>query len=121
MRLQHLEDDAGVSLIEVLIAVAIMGVLFVSVLGGLTTAILASDMHRKQATAETLLRSFAETIKAETYDDDCSDYPEPSVTGYNHSIITCSEDSAGLQRITLEVSSEDDRAEESVEILKREA
>lgn len=110
-------SEAGASLIEVLVAVTIMGVIFVAVLGGLTTAILASDMHRKQATAETLLRSFAETVKGGTYDADC-DYSAPVDPDYPHS-ITCEEESPGLQRIELEVKSSDERAIETVEILKR--
>jgi prepilin-type N-terminal cleavage/methylation domain-containing protein len=59
-------DDAGVTLVELLVTVAILGIAFVAVIGGMTTSIMGSDIHRKQATAETVLRNYAEALKPTT-------------------------------------------------------
>lgn len=58
-------DEAGLSLVEVIVTVAIMGIAFVAVLGGMWTAIVTSDTHRKQALGTTYLINAAEHLKAE--------------------------------------------------------
>lgn len=58
--------DAGVTLVELLVTVAILGIAFVALVGGMSTSIVGSDVHRKQATAESLVRSYAEAVKART-------------------------------------------------------
>ena len=59
--------DDGVSLIEVLVAVVIIGVTFASILGAISTAILGSSIDRSQVKVETELRSFAEYVKGQGY------------------------------------------------------
>ncbi len=55
-------DDDGATLLELIVAVVIMGITVVAVLGGLMTSIQTSDLHRKQATAGTYARDYAETV-----------------------------------------------------------
>lgn len=57
-------DDEGESLIELIMAVAIMGITVVAIVGGIATTILMSDVHRKQATAGSYVRSYAEAVSA---------------------------------------------------------
>jgi prepilin-type N-terminal cleavage/methylation domain-containing protein len=57
----HRED--GFSLAEILVTIAIVGVVFVALLGGLMTSITASVLQRKQASADAVARSAAEWIK----------------------------------------------------------
>ncbi|HEX2040250.1 MAG TPA: prepilin-type N-terminal cleavage/methylation domain-containing protein [Acidimicrobiales bacterium] len=57
--------EEGLSLVEVIVTVAIMGIVFVAVLGGMWTAIVTSDTHRKQALGTTYLVNAAEHLKAE--------------------------------------------------------
>ena len=59
--------EGGFTLIELLVTVAILGVAFATFVGGMGVSILASDFHRKQSTSQTVLRNFAEAIKAATY------------------------------------------------------
>lgn len=59
----HLRD-AGESLLEVLMAVAILGIASTAVLGGMVTSVLGSDIHRKQSEATAVLTSAAEVLKS---------------------------------------------------------
>lgn len=63
----HTGRERGASLIEVLVAVAIMGVTFASIIGAISTAIVGSDIDRAQVKVETELRSFAEYVKDQGY------------------------------------------------------
>jgi prepilin-type N-terminal cleavage/methylation domain-containing protein len=58
-----LDDERGFSLAEVLIAIIIVSVGFAAILTAMTTSITVSDLHRKQATADALVRSAAEALK----------------------------------------------------------
>ena len=59
--------EHGVTLVELLVAVVIMGIAFVAILSAIGTAIIVSDVHKRQATAETVLQSWAETLKSVPY------------------------------------------------------
>lgn len=56
-------DDRGESLVEILVAVMILGIAGVAILAGLAMSISASDLHRKQTTAGAYARSYAEAIQ----------------------------------------------------------
>ena len=56
--------DTGETLVELIIAVAIMGIAVVAIVGGMATFILMSDVHRKQASAGANVRNYAEAVKA---------------------------------------------------------
>jgi type II secretory pathway pseudopilin PulG len=56
-------DDRGETLVELLVAIAILATAVVAVVGGIGTAITMSDVHRKQATAGSYLRDFAEAVE----------------------------------------------------------
>lgn len=81
-------SEAGTTLIELLVAVAIMGIAFVTILGGIGTAIIGSDYQRRDATSGVVLTSAAEKIVADTMPyKPCAqpaDYqdPTPSPSGF---------------------------------------
>jgi type II secretory pathway pseudopilin PulG len=56
-------DERGESLLELLIAVVIMGLAVVAIMAGITTSVLMSDMHRKQATAGAAVHTYSEAIE----------------------------------------------------------
>jgi prepilin-type N-terminal cleavage/methylation domain-containing protein len=145
----RLRGDAGVTLIELLVTVVILGVVFVAVLGGMATGMVVSDLHRKQATAETIIRSYAEAVKAASYTvcagtaayaASAVGYSVPtglrptyavSVTAVKYwqpggstgsfvsSLGTCPGSDNSLQSVALRVSSTDGRDSESMQVVKR--
>ena len=134
--------EGGETLIELVVAVSIMGVALVAVMAGLGTSVLVSDIHRKQATAGSVLRNYAEAINATVTGGgyvDCapsSAYASPEgfgpPSGYSVAVVagsmrywngstwqpTCSADT-GLQQLTAQVASADDRATETLVLTLR--
>jgi prepilin-type N-terminal cleavage/methylation domain-containing protein len=58
-------DDRGETLIELVVAVAILGIASVAILGGLMLGIRTSVMHRNDASGGAYVRSFAESIQTD--------------------------------------------------------
>jgi prepilin-type N-terminal cleavage/methylation domain-containing protein len=125
--------DRGETMIELLVALAIMSVAVVVLAGGLGTAVTISDIHRKQATAGLVVRNYAEfvtsAVAAGGYPASCVPlaigYAAP--TGYTASIVSqsywtgsgwsaaCSTDT-GLRQLTLQVAGPDGRASEQLTV-----
>jgi Tfp pilus assembly protein PilV len=133
--------DRGESLIEVLVSVAIMGTAVVALVGGLATAILMSDTHRKQAQAGVYVRAYAEAIEtavaaSPTSYVDCATKASyeslfASPAGFDREVVsvtywsstaftsgTCTTDQ-GVQRVALRVWSADGRASERLDVVIR--
>ncbi|WP_427889872.1 type IV pilus modification PilV family protein [Kribbella sp. GL6] len=132
-------DERGESLLELMIAVALMGIAVVAIMAGLTTSIMVSDIHRKQAVAAATVRSYAEAVEnyvAGSGYQACasaSSYAPSTVgllvpAGYAASAsaasswsgstwVACSGDT-GLQKITLTVSN-GTRASEQLDVILR--
>jgi type II secretory pathway pseudopilin PulG len=136
--------ERGESLIELLIALVIMGIAVVAIVGGIATSIIISDVHRKQATAGADVRSYAEAIQSEISastskyvdcggPDDYKGYTPPDAAdGYRYNVTAvqywngtafvngCSTDTdTGVQRLSLQVKSPDDRATETLDVVIR--
>jgi prepilin-type N-terminal cleavage/methylation domain-containing protein len=60
-----LRSERGETLIELVVAVAILGIAAVAILGGLMVSIRTSVMHRNDATGGVYVRSFAEAIQTD--------------------------------------------------------
>jgi Tfp pilus assembly protein PilV len=56
-------DERGETLIELLVSVLILGTAFIAILAGVGVAIASSDGHRQEATAEGVLRNYAERVQ----------------------------------------------------------
>jgi Tfp pilus assembly protein PilV len=132
--------DRGESLIELLVAVLIMGTAVVAVVGGLGTAIMMTDVHRKQAAVAAHLKIFAADLESAiaatptTQYVNCAtsaSYPDytpgppydadvTQVQYWNGSsfVASCASD-LGVQRVRLRVWSTDGRADQSVDVIIR--
>jgi prepilin-type N-terminal cleavage/methylation domain-containing protein len=121
--------ERGVTLVELLVTMTIVGIAFTALLGSLSAMFMNNDSHRKVSYAQTLLRRYAEQLQAASYVDcattSTSAYtaalaPVPasyaaslqSVTYWNgDSAATfnsnCAGGDKGVQRITLRVQQTD--------------
>jgi type II secretory pathway pseudopilin PulG len=87
---QSTRDDRGETLVELMVALAIMGTAVIALVGGIGTFVHTSDIHRKQAKSQAFLREFAETLQSSM-----ATYP----TGY----VACTTDaSTGSPWLTYE-------------------
>jgi|SRR5579859_5035231 len=59
--------ERGFSLVESVIAVAVLGIIASAMVGGMATSIATSDIHREQSVANTVMVSAAETVKTAAY------------------------------------------------------
>jgi prepilin-type N-terminal cleavage/methylation domain-containing protein len=64
--------EGGYTLVEVLVAIVILGFAFVASMGGLATSITVTDYHRQESQLETVLGSAAENVKSVPFEADCS-------------------------------------------------
>jgi Tfp pilus assembly protein PilV len=107
-------DDAGESLIEVLIAVAVLGLAGITVLGMIATDVTGSAQHRSQATGVTVLSRAAEYVKTTGFQTACGTITPPApASPYTVAASAPVDASSGgacnpattvLQRFTLTVS-----------------
>jgi hypothetical protein len=111
--------DAGETLIELLVAIAILGTSVIAILGGILVVEESSSMHRKQAQAQNGLRSWAEQVSTAPYVN-CAlasgfSPPSPSLpSGFTPTVAavrywngtsfanSCGSDT-GIQKVTLQI------------------
>jgi prepilin-type N-terminal cleavage/methylation domain-containing protein len=125
-------DDAGFTLVEVLLAVSILGLGVLVVVGGMMTSIMVSAQGRRSAEGQTAIRAYAEAVSGTAYSPCATTYASPgfavpsgwstapvSVSYWNGSgfVAGCAPD-AGLQRVTLRLTSVDGGVE-SLSLAKR--
>ena len=134
--------DAGETLIELLIAMSILGITLVAVLGLIGTSIMMSDLHHKQTTAGASVRNYAEAVETYVasghYDITGSPDYSPGIVGFTPpsgfsasvtpvvclgdtqppAAMTCGP-SSNVQKVNLTVASSDSKAAESLIVIVR--
>lgn len=81
-RMSHLRLRRGMTFIEVLVALALMGVIVVTVAAAFSSITIATLHHRQQATLDLLVRSDAEFLKSQAYSLKPGTYANISAAGY---------------------------------------
>lgn len=103
-------SSRGLTLVELVIAMALMGIIVVALLGGLSNAIVALHFADVQATAESLARSEMEYLK-QSYNATAANYTDNAPLGYEGYAVSvgfwCLDEDETLQRVTVEVSHKD--------------
>lgn len=138
-------SERGETLVELLATITIMATAVLAILGGIAVSATTSDANSKEVMAGTILRNYAESIVAAKYVPCAStaDYlPGSNVvysppSGFTVSIQggigyydgtstgpaafsgSCPSPDKGAQRMTIRAQSSDDRADRSLEIVKR--
>ena len=111
-RLSKFADrETGITLVETLVALAILGTISVSFIDGMTTASKATFIVDEQGTAESLARSQMEKVKDAEYVYGATAYPPepmPNSKDYiNYSAVITAEPlnnpDEGIQKITVAI------------------
>lgn len=125
-------NDEGETLVELMVAVAILGIAAVAILSGLILSVKASTVHGNQASGGAYVRSFAEAIQASIesggYKATCADaenatsgYRSVTVPGipsaYDKAVAACVQLADGLQQLELTVTTTGDTSHRAVERL----
>ena len=108
-KLRALQDERGLSLVEALIAVAIVGSTAVTFVVALSTGSIAVRESDQEVVAQSLVRSQLEYTKGYPYDPDATTYPTVNATaGYAVSVnVTSTPDTdTDIQKITATISRE---------------
>lgn len=128
--------EEGETLVEVLVAVVLMGVAFVAVLGGIGTAIISSVTQQKVTGADSIARSAAEKIVSAPYVSCARGYATATApAGYTVTVEIeywdgvgafgrpCPTADTGVQKITLTVHSTGPHpvGDATLEVIKRES
>lgn len=132
--------DRGETLIELLVSVTILGLAGVALISSLSTAVVVSDVQRKQTTAGATVRNYAEAIEnavvTNGYQASCTPVyaagftPPAGISAPQVTAVSFWTGSAfppvcdagtdrGAQRLTLQASSVDGRATERLTIVVR--
>ena len=98
-------SSRGFTLVEVVIAIALIAIIGVGFLGGLSNAMWSLHIADVRTTAESLARSEMEYLKSMGYDADAEDYGPVERTGYEGYPVQVSfrDIDDGLQEITVVV------------------
>ena len=106
-----LASQTGVGLVEILVAVAILGVIGIGFLQALTNTVNGTEFHEVKVTASSLAQSQVEYIKSQAYAADPVSYVEisPLPPGYEIDIDVV-EDEVGKQEVTVTVYHQGDFA-----------
>lgn len=132
--------ERGETLLELLVAITILGIAVSAIIGGVVDSILVTDIHRKQTTAGLFARDYAEAIEnnvdgsgyvacaaAGAYSPATVGFTVPAgftatvgaALSWNGSTwVNCTSDT-GAQKVTVQVASTDTRAVESIDVVLR--
>jgi Tfp pilus assembly protein PilE len=124
--------DRGETLIELIIAIAILGVCVVAIGSGVAGAVLVSGLHRDQADASRILHNYVEKLEATTYSSCATSYSLPQQTGFTAPSLsitywngtgfqaTCpAGGDQGLQRVAITLTNTDQRVKQTLAVVLR--
>jgi len=107
-----MKKEKGFTAIEVIVALALLGIIAVAFLGGLATASKAIFIADERTTAESLARSQMEYIKNLPYEYEATQYgidPNLTLDGYALSVTAdpLRDPDDGIQKITVTIGHHD--------------
>jgi type II secretory pathway pseudopilin PulG len=122
-----------VTLVECILAIAILGIAFVALVGGMFTFQTAATNHTRQADGADYIRQYAEVVSALPYQACTASYVAGGFTvpaGWSASlstqywngtafVSTCPATDSGLDVVHLTLTSSDGRDSETLDVVKR--
>jgi prepilin-type N-terminal cleavage/methylation domain-containing protein len=125
--------DDGVTLVELVVTIALMGITFAAFLGGMFTFETGATNHARQADGANYIRQYAEVVSALPYQTCPASYVASGFTvptGWTASLSTtywngtaftgaCPATDSGLAAVHLTLSSTDGRDTETLDVVKR--
>ncbi|MFT5222304.1 MAG: type II secretory pathway pseudopilin PulG [Glaciecola sp.] len=128
-----MHDERGFLLVEVLLAIVILGLAVAGILGGVGTAAAMSGLNQQHTVVEAATRSMAENVKAAEFPTTCpATYALTGASGVTATVTvsyaaaaatpnwvsTCTA-GAALHRVSLIVQSPDGRVTRTLDLVKR--
>jgi len=101
---RRLAGQAGVSLLEVVIATAILGTVGAAFLSAISTAVVSNGKLTQETTAVNLARTQMEDIKAQPFVDPPAYATVTPPTGYSVTVTSTTLVAGALEQITITVS-----------------
>jgi type II secretory pathway pseudopilin PulG len=124
-------DERGETLLELIVALGILGIAVVAVASGIAVSVVASGRHRDEANAGTYLHNYAEQVSARYTSCGASAPSLAAQTGFQAPSLSikywagtafgpssCTTD-PGLQQVTIRLTSSDTRVSESLVVVVR--
>jgi type II secretory pathway pseudopilin PulG len=102
--LKKIKGEKGISLLETVIAVAIMSIIAVAFLSALATTSSARATNDERTGAKILAEGIIENIKADDYSPTYEVSVPPEFPGYTANVITSVERNGNIQKITVTIS-----------------
>lgn len=106
-KLKVFKDDRGLTLVETLVTVAIVGVALVAFAVALSTGAIAVNESDQEVVVQSLARTQMEYIKGYPYDSEATTYPTVNTTNnYSISVAVTSvpDTDANIQKVTANIS-----------------
>jgi len=101
--IKKIKGEKGISLLETVIAVAIMGIIAVAFLSALATTSSARAMNDERTAAKILAEGIIENIKGEDYSPTYDVVVPPEFPGYTVNVSTAVERNGNIEKITVSV------------------
>jgi prepilin-type N-terminal cleavage/methylation domain-containing protein len=107
MRIKIIKSQKGISLIETLAAVAILGIISVAFLSALATTSTARATNDERTAAKILAESIIENIKTDNYSLEYDPVIPPEFPGYTANVTTTNERNGNIQKIIVTITHQD--------------
>jgi prepilin-type N-terminal cleavage/methylation domain-containing protein len=123
--------DAGLTLAELLVTLAIMGIAFVAILSGITTFFRSQSANTTLADLDDSIRSYSEQLVGQPYQSCATSYSVAVPSGFSGSVqvrywdgalpasfnSTCTAD-LGVQQLTVTLTNSADGITDSMQVVK---